>query len=60
MNLASRICDAADASTVTATYEVGDLTTALEWTSIGEATLKGVPDPVALVRLEGAGSVTSS
>jgi adenylate cyclase len=51
VNLASRICDAAAASSVTATVEVADLTPERTWTSIGEATLKGVPDPVALVRL---------
>jgi hypothetical protein len=36
---------------VTATVEVADLTAEHAWTPIGEATLKGVPDPVALVRL---------
>jgi adenylate cyclase len=51
VNLASRICDAADASTVTATQEVVQLTPQLAWTPIGEATLKGVPDPVPLARL---------
>jgi adenylate cyclase len=51
VNLASRICDAAGASSVTATVEVADLTPERTWTPIGEATLKGVPDPVALVRL---------
>ena len=43
--------DAAGASSVTATVEVADLTPERTWTPIGEATLKGVPDPVALVRL---------
>ena len=56
VNLASRICDAAQASTVTAAREVADLTPELAWTPIGEATLKGVPDPVALVRLADVGS----
>jgi adenylate cyclase len=51
VNLASRICDAAAASTVTTTPDVADLTPERSWTPIGEATLKGVPDPVALVRL---------
>jgi len=51
VNLASRICDAAAAGSVTATREVADLTSGLGWSPIGEATLKGVPDPVALVRL---------
>jgi adenylate cyclase len=51
VNLASRICDAADAGTVTATREVADLTPQLSWTPIGEAILKGVPEPVALLRL---------
>ena len=54
VNLASRICDAAAAGTVTATREVADLTDGVPWTPIGEATLKGVPDPVALVRLSPA------
>ena len=52
VNLASRICDAAAASSVTATSEVATLTPGLGWTPIGEATLKGVPEPVALLRLE--------
>ena len=52
VNLASRICDAAEAGTVTAAREVVDLTPHLAWTPIGEATLKGVPDPVGLSRLE--------
>lgn len=56
VNLASRICDAAQASTVTATRQVADLTPELPWTPIGEATLKGVPDPVPLARLAGVGS----
>jgi adenylate cyclase len=51
VNLASRICDAAHAGTVTATREVADLTPELAWTPVGEATLKGVPDPVPLARL---------
>ena len=51
VNLASRICDAAEAGTVTVTPAVADLTPELAWTPIGEATLKGVPDPVPLVRL---------
>lgn len=51
VNLASRICDAAVAGTVTATREVADLTPELSWTPIGEATLKGVPGPVPLARL---------
>ena len=51
VNLASRICDAAEAGTVTAAHDVADLTPERSWTPIGEATLKGVPDPVALVRL---------
>ena len=51
VNLASRICDAAAASSVTAIREVADLTPELSWTPIGDATLKGVPDPVPLMRL---------
>jgi len=58
VNLASRICDAAAPSTVTATREVADRTPELSWTPIGDATLKGVPDPVPLVRLAEA-DVTS-
>jgi adenylate cyclase len=54
VNLASRICDAAAAGTVSATREVADLTDGLSWTPIGEADLKGVPDPVTLVRLSPA------
>ena len=55
VNLASRICDAAAASSVTATREVADLTPELSWMPIGDATLKGVPDPVPLVRLADQG-----
>lgn len=51
VNLASRICDAAAAGTVTATREVAELTPELSWTRIGDGTFKGVPDPVPLVRL---------
>lgn len=51
VNLASRICDAAEAGSVTATREVAELTPSLPWIPIGEAILKGVPEPVALVRL---------
>jgi adenylate cyclase len=51
VNLASRICDAAAAGSVTATHEVAELTPELSWTPIGDGTFKGVPDPVPLVRL---------
>ena len=54
VNLASRICDAAQAGSVTATRDVADVTPGLPWAPIGEATLKGVPEPVALLRLEPA------
>jgi adenylate cyclase len=52
VNLASRICDAAAAGSVTASAEVAALTPDRAWTPIGEASVKGVPDPVALVRLD--------
>jgi adenylate cyclase len=54
VNRAARICDAAAASTVTAATEVADLTPDRSWEPLGETTLKGVPDPVALVRLSRA------
>ena len=52
VNLAARICDAADAGTVTATLDVAGLTPDLRWIPLGRTFLKGVPDPVELVRLE--------
>jgi class 3 adenylate cyclase len=55
VNLASRICDAAAASSVTATREVAGLTPELSWMPIGDTSLKGVPDPVPLVRLADQG-----
>jgi len=54
VNRAARICDAAAASTVTAATEVADLTPDRSWEPLGETTLKGVPDPVALVQLSRA------
>jgi class 3 adenylate cyclase len=54
VNRAARICDAAAASTVTAATEVADLMPDRSWEPLGETTLKGVPDPVALVRLSRA------
>jgi len=60
VNLASRICDAAAAGTVTATRQVAELVPGLSWTPIGDATLKGVPEPVALLELAPAGADPSA
>lgn len=51
VNLASRICDAATAGAVLATRRVADLTPGRGWIDVGEVTLAGVPEPVALVEL---------
>ena len=50
VNLAARICDAAVPGTVTATLDVAGLTPDLRWIPLGRTSLKGVPDPVELVR----------
>lgn len=52
VNLAARICDAAGGGTVTAAREVAAQTPGLAWTPLGEVTLKGVPEPVSLLRLD--------
>lgn len=52
VNLAARICDAAKAGTVTATLDVAERTPDLRWIPLGRTSLKGIPDPVELARLD--------
>jgi adenylate cyclase len=52
VNLAARICDAAEGGSVTATRDVAARTSGLPWIPLGDASLKGVPDPIALARLD--------
>jgi adenylate cyclase len=52
VNLAARICDAANAGTVTATLDVAERTPDLRWIPLGRTSLKGIPDPVELARLD--------
>ncbi|HEX7246552.1 MAG TPA: adenylate cyclase regulatory domain-containing protein, partial [Actinomycetota bacterium] len=51
VNLAARICDAASAHDVLASAEVAELTVPAAWTPLRRVELKGIPEPVDLMRL---------